>query len=104
MMNDRCMMRGLAGTSGRTPMNQPFAFNKGKPLVTADAGVTVRKTGVHLGAEIAGVDLRTLLSEPQFKAVEAALVEHELIVLRDQDISSDNLLAFGRRFGELTVH
>jgi hypothetical protein len=24
-------------------MNQPFAFNKGEPLVTVDAGVTVRK-------------------------------------------------------------
>ena len=85
-------------------MNQPFAFNKGKPLVTEDAGVIVRKTGVHLGAEITGVDLRKPLSEAQFKAVDAALVEHELIVLRDQDISSDNLLDFGRRFNPLTVH
>jgi len=85
-------------------MNQPFAFNKGKPLVTEDAGVTVRKTGVHLGAEISGVDLRKPLSDAQFKAVDVALVEHELIVLHDQDISSDNLMDFGRRFGELTVH
>ena len=30
-------------------MNQPFAFNKGKPLTTESAGVTVTKTGVHLG-------------------------------------------------------
>ncbi len=85
-------------------MNQPFAFNKGKPLVTEDAGVTVRKTGVHLGAEISGADLRKPLSDAQFKAVEAALVEHELIVFHDQDISSDNLMDFGRRFSPLTVH
>ena len=35
-------------------MNQPFAFNKGKPLVTEEAGVIVRKVGVHLGAEVTG--------------------------------------------------
>ena len=85
-------------------MNQPFAFNKGKPFVTEQAGVTVTKVGVHLGAEITGVDLRRPLSEAQFKAVEAALVEHEMIIFRDQDISSENLMDFGRRFNPLTVH
>ncbi len=77
-------------------MNQPFAFNQGKPLVTKEAGVTVCKVGVHLGAEITGVDLRKPLSDAQFGAVEAALVEHELIVFRDQDISSEQLMDFGR--------
>ena len=85
-------------------MNQPFAFTHGKPLTSVEAGVRVTRKGVHLGAEVSGVDLRKPLSEAQFKAVEAALVEHELIIFRDQDISSDNLVDFGRRFGELTVH
>ena len=40
----------------------------------------------------------------QFRAIETALVDNELIILRGQDISSDELMAFGRRFGELTVH
>ena len=85
-------------------MNKPFEFNAGKPLVSERAGVTVKRVGVHLGAEIAGVDLRKPLADAQFRAVEDALVENELIVLRDQDISSDALMAFARRFGELTVH
>jgi taurine dioxygenase len=85
-------------------MNQPFSFNKGKPLITERAGVAVRKVGVHLGAEVSGVDLRRPLSDDQFKAIEAALVEHELIIFRNQDITSANLMDFGRRFGELTVH
>ena len=85
-------------------MNKPFEFNQGRPLATERAGVTVTKVGVHLGAEISGVDLRRQLPDEQFKAIEAALVEHELIIFRDQDISSDNLMDFGRRFGELTVH
>jgi taurine dioxygenase len=75
-----------------------------RPIVSQRAGVTVTRAGVHLGAEITGVDLRKPLTDDQFGAVEAALVENELIIFRDQDITSEQLLAFGRRFGELTVH
>jgi hypothetical protein len=56
-----------------TPMNQPFAFNQGKPLVTEEAGVTVRKVGAHFGAEITGINLRKPLSDAQFRPIEAAL-------------------------------
>jgi taurine dioxygenase len=64
----------------------------------------VTKVGVNLGAEISGVDLRRPLPDAQFAAVEAALVEHELVIFRGQEITSDNLMDFGRRFGELSVH
>jgi taurine dioxygenase len=84
-------------------MNKPFEL-KGKPMVSERAGVVAKRIGAHLGAEISGVDLRKPLSEAQFKAIEDALVDNELIVFRDQEISSDHLLAFGRRFGELGVH
>ncbi len=85
-------------------MNKPFEFRGGKPLVTEQAGVTIKRVGVHLGAEISGVDLRKPLSETQFKAIDDALVEDELLIFHDQDISSEDLMAFGRRFGQLTVH
>ncbi|CAN0303116.1 unnamed protein product, partial [Phaeothamnion confervicola] len=76
----------------------------GRPLVTEVAGVKATRTGIPMGAEITGIDLRKPLGDAQFKAIEAALVEHELIVFRDQDITSQNLIDFGRRFDELTVH
>ena len=85
-------------------MNRPFEFNQGKPICTETAGVTVAKVGVHLGAEIGGVDLRRPLSNKQFTALDDALVEHELLIFRNQDITSENLTDFGRRFGQLTVH
>jgi taurine dioxygenase len=85
-------------------MNMPFELKGGRPLISEQAGVIVKRVGSHIGAEVSGVDLRKPLSEPQFKAIENALVENELLILRDQDISSDNLLTFGRRFAELTVH
>src|SRR6516165_8292016 len=85
-------------------MNKPFEFNQGKPISTERAGVTVTKVGVHLGAEVRGADLRRPLSNEQFNAIENALVEHELLIFRNQVITSENLIDFGRRFGQLTVH
>jgi taurine dioxygenase len=81
-------------------MDQPTAL----PLVVERDGVVIRRVGVHLGAEISRVDLRQPLSDPAYAAIEQALVDHSLLVFRDQDISAADLMAFGRRFGELTVH
>lgn len=67
-------------------------------------GVTITRLGVSLGAEIRNVDLSEPLPDEAFAAVRAALVEHELIVFRNQEITSDALVALGRRFGELSVH
>lgn len=85
-------------------MNKPPAFNQGRPLVTERAGVTATKVGVNLGAEISGVDLRKPLPDAQVKAIDEALVQHELIIFRRQEITAEDLIAFGRRFGELSVH
>jgi taurine dioxygenase len=73
-------------------------------ITTRRAGMTITRAGANLGAEISGIDLRQRLSNEQFSTIEGALVEHELIVFRNQYISSDNLMDFGRRFGDLTVH
>ena len=85
-------------------MNKPIDSFRGRPIVSQRAGLTVTRVGTNLGAEITGVDLRKPISDEVRDAIEDALVENELIIFRDQDISSDNLMDFGRRFGELTVH
>ena len=85
-------------------MNQRVNPSVARPVLSERAGITIRRTGVNLGAEISGVDLRHPLPDAQFDAIETALVENALIIFRDQDITSDQLMAFGRRFGELTVH
>jgi len=68
------------------------------------AGIEVVRLGGNLGAEIRGVDLREPLSDAQFEAVHAAFVQHQVIVLRDQDITLDQQKAFARRFGDLSIH
>jgi len=85
-------------------MNKPIDSFQGRPIVAQRAGLTVTRVGAYLGAEITGVDLRQPISDAVRDAIEAALVENELIIFRNQDISSENLIDFGRRFGELTVH
>jgi alpha-ketoglutarate-dependent taurine dioxygenase len=66
--------------------------------------IAVKKIGVNLGGCITGVDLRQPLDDESFAAIHDALVAHQIIVFRDQEISSEQLMAFGGRFGELTVH
>lgn len=77
---------------------------KADEVTVERAGLEITRLGVNLGAEISGANLRGPLADDQFDALRAALVEHEVIVFRGQNISSDDLLRLGRRFGELSVH
>lgn len=66
--------------------------------------ITVDKTTPIIGAEIAGVDLRQPLSNQQQDEIHRALAENLVIFFRDQDITAEQHLAFGRLFGELMIH
>ncbi|RAI02070.1 taurine dioxygenase [Acuticoccus sediminis] len=65
--------------------------------------INVRPSGGPLGAEIEGVDLRAL-DAATFEAVEAALHDHLVIVVRDQTLEPADLVAFARRFGRPEPH
>jgi taurine dioxygenase len=66
--------------------------------------ISVRRLGRHLGAEIAGVDLRRPLDEAAFAAIADAFFEHQVVVFRDQELAPAQQIAFTRRFGELEQH
>src|SRR5947208_12490909 len=85
-------------------MNKPVGSFQGRPIVSQNAGLTITRVGAYLGAEVTGIDLRKPLSDEQRAAIETALAENELLIFRNQDISSQNLIDFGTSFGELTVH
>ena len=57
-----------------------------------------------LGAEITGIDLRRPLSAAEIDAVRAALLAHKVLFFRDQDISHEDHVRFGRYFGDLEGH
>jgi len=67
--------------------------------------ISVNKISGALGAEISGVDLaRSNLDDEVIGEVRQALVDNCVIFFRDQNLTPDQHLAFGRRFGELQIH
>lgn len=64
----------------------------------------IEAIGPTIGAEIHGLDLCAPLSDAAFRALESALIDHKVIYLRDQKLTTAQHVAFGRRFGELEVH
>ena len=57
----------------------------------------------HLGAVVADVDL-TRIDAASFADIDAALVEHKLLLFRGQQWDATQQRDFARRFGELHVH
>lgn len=66
--------------------------------------IEVRQMSTTIGAMISGVDLATELNDATVAVLRQALLDWKVIFFRDQDITTEQHLAFGRRFGELEVH
>jgi taurine dioxygenase len=57
-----------------------------------------------IGVEVDGVDLSRPLNAAEVKALRQALLDWKVLFFRDQEIDTDQHLAFARCFGELEVH
>ena len=66
--------------------------------------ISVERIAGALGAIISGVDLAEPLRDEAIGDIRAALLEHQVIFFRDQHLTPDQHLAFGRRFGDLQIH
>ncbi|WP_083915168.1 TauD/TfdA dioxygenase family protein [Ilumatobacter nonamiensis] len=66
--------------------------------------ISVTPQSPTIGAEIGGVDLAEDLSDQTIADIRQALLDWKVLFFRDQDITTEQHLAFGRRFGELEVH
>ena len=67
-------------------------------------GLELRPLTPAIGAEIGGVDLSRELSNDVVQALRRALLDWKVLFFRDQDITTEQHLAFARRFGALEVH
>lgn len=65
--------------------------------------IAVRPLSGSLGAEIDGVELGRL-GEDDFAAIHRALLQHQVIVFRDQTLTVEEQQAFARRFGPPYTH
>jgi taurine dioxygenase len=68
------------------------------------SAITIEPLNPVVGAELHGLDLRQEQSDEDIRAIKAALDRHGVVFFRDQDITPEQHLKFGRRFGELHVH
>lgn len=66
--------------------------------------IDVRKVTPIIGAEITGVDLSQPLGNQQFQEIHDALMDNLVVFFRDQKITVEQHIAFGRRFGDPIVH
>lgn len=66
--------------------------------------IRVKPVAGSLGATIEGVDLRQPLDAETYAEIKQALLDNLVIFFRDQDITPEQQIAFGRRFGDLHVH
>lgn len=64
--------------------------------------IKARKLALALGAEISGVDLSAPLDDATFAAIHDALMEHQVIFFRDQQLSMERQLELASRFGTPT--
>jgi taurine dioxygenase len=57
-----------------------------------------------IGALVEGLDLSQPLDEAQIEAIEAALLKHQVVFFRGQDITPTQHRDFAARFGKLHIH
>ncbi|MBL4720931.1 MAG: TauD/TfdA family dioxygenase, partial [Alphaproteobacteria bacterium] len=64
--------------------------------------ITVTPIAGALGAEVEGVDLAYVSAET-FAAIRQAFLTHHVLMFHDQTLSSEQHLAFAKRFGALDI-
>ena len=77
-----------------------------KVVIASDRSndIEIVRLSQNLGAQIRNLDLSHELTEDEFSIVHQAFLENEVLVFRDQDINARDQIAFGKLFGELSIH
>ena len=63
----------------------------------------VRKLGANIGAEITDVNVKSLDGRA-FEQIYQAWLNYGVTVVRAQDLTTEDFIAYGRRFGEIVPH
>ena len=73
-------------------------------LKTDTARLAISPLTPSIGAEIGGIDLREKLDDATLGELRQALLDWKVLFFRDQDITTEQHLAFAGAFGALEVH
>jgi taurine dioxygenase len=63
----------------------------------------IRKMGPQIGVEITDVDVKTM-SETEWRKIYQAWLDHNVMVVRDQDLTIPDFIRYSERFGPVTPH
>ncbi len=63
----------------------------------------IRQLGEQVGAEVSGVDVKTV-DDATFGAMYQAWLDHNVLVVVDQELEIDDFLRYSRRFGVIVPH
>ena len=58
----------------------------------------------HIGARVEGIDVSAPIDDATADALQAALIEHLVLVFPEQDLTEEDQTAFAARFGPLSRH
>ena len=65
--------------------------------------IQIRMLGEQIGAEITGVDVKTM-DDATFGRIYQAWLDYNVIVVRGQELAPEDYLAYSRRFGTIIPH
>jgi taurine dioxygenase len=65
--------------------------------------IEVRRLGTQIGAEITGVDVKSM-DEETFAAIYKAWLDYNVVAVRDQSLALDEFVRYSRRFGKVEPH
>src|SRR5487761_1641715 len=65
--------------------------------------VEIRRMGPQIGVEVTGVDVRTL-DDKGFAPIYQAWLDHNVMVVRGQDLTIPDFIRYSERFGPVTPH
>lgn len=65
--------------------------------------VQIRRVGRRIGVEVSGVDVKTM-DDAAFAAIYQAWIDHNILVVTQQELTIPEFLRYSRRFGFITPH
>ena len=65
--------------------------------------VGIRRMGPQIGVEVTGVDVKTM-TDGEWNKIYQAWLDHNVMVVRDQDLSIPDFIRYSERFGPVMPH
>lgn len=73
-------------------------------MTASENQITVTPLTPNIGAEISGIQLSDAMDQTSYGVIHQALMDHQVIFFRDQEMTLDEHKLFAKQFGKLHIH